>query len=95
MIYPQWLELPMSRINFSGPKDVGAIEVHLYMKCTTGMQTEQALQAGANSVKSYITYPKSQISSCDTLRFVYDYLSYYTPSLSFCQFKKKKKSKRL
>ena len=30
MIYPQWLELPMSRKNFYGPKDVRAIEVRLY-----------------------------------------------------------------
>ena len=31
MINPQWLELPMSRTNFYGPKDVRAIEVPLYM----------------------------------------------------------------
>ena len=30
MIIPQWLELPMSRTNFHGPKDVRAIEVRLY-----------------------------------------------------------------
>ena len=30
MINPQWLELPMSRTNFQGPKDVRAIEVRLY-----------------------------------------------------------------
>ena len=30
MINPQWLELPMSRTNFHGPKDVRAIEVRLY-----------------------------------------------------------------
>ena len=29
MINPQWLKLPMSWINFHGPKDVGAIEVLL------------------------------------------------------------------
>ena len=27
----QWLELPMSRINFHGPKDVRAIEVLLHL----------------------------------------------------------------
>ena len=32
MINPQWLELPMSRTNFHGPKDVRAIEVQLYMQ---------------------------------------------------------------
>ena len=30
MINPQWLELPMSRTNFHGPKDFRAIEVRLY-----------------------------------------------------------------
>ena len=30
VINPQWLELPMSRTNFHGPKDVRAIEVRLY-----------------------------------------------------------------
>ena len=30
MINPQWLELPISRTNFHGPKDVRAIEVPLY-----------------------------------------------------------------
>ena len=31
MINPQWLELPMSRTNFHGPKDARAIEVHMYI----------------------------------------------------------------
>ena len=30
MVHPQWLELPMSRIIFYGPKDVRATEVRLY-----------------------------------------------------------------
>ena len=30
MINPQWLELPVSRTNFHGPKDVQATEVRLY-----------------------------------------------------------------
>ena len=34
MINPKWLELPMSRTNFHGPKDVRAIEVWLYNWCT-------------------------------------------------------------
>ena len=34
MINPQWLELPMSRTNFHGPKDVRAIEVRLYVQDT-------------------------------------------------------------
>ena len=31
MINPQWLELPISRTNFHGPRDVWAIEVQLYL----------------------------------------------------------------
>ena len=31
MINPQWLELPMSRINFHGPKDVRVTELLLYI----------------------------------------------------------------
>ena len=34
MINPQWFELPMSRTNFHGPKDVRAIEVRLYIHAT-------------------------------------------------------------
>ena len=33
MINPQWLELPMSRTNVHGPKDVRAIEVRLVITC--------------------------------------------------------------
>ena len=35
MINHQWLELPMSRTNFHGPKDVRAIEVRLYFERLT------------------------------------------------------------
>ena len=31
IINPQWLEPPMSRTNFHGPKDVRAIEIRLYL----------------------------------------------------------------
>ena len=33
MINPQWLELPMSRTDFYGPKDVWAIDIQMYIKC--------------------------------------------------------------
>ena len=36
MINPQWLELPMSKTNFHGPKDVRAIEVRLYLELWSG-----------------------------------------------------------
>ena len=32
MINPHWLELPMSGINFHGPKDFRVIEVWLFVK---------------------------------------------------------------
>ena len=32
MINPHWLELPLSRTNFHGPKGVRAIEVRLYFQ---------------------------------------------------------------
>ena len=32
MINPRWLELPLSRTIFYGPKDVQAIEVRLYLE---------------------------------------------------------------
>ena len=32
MIKPRWFELPMSRTNFHGPKDVRAIEVRLFIE---------------------------------------------------------------
>ena len=35
MFNPQWLELPMSWINFYGPRDVQAIEVLLYVNLAT------------------------------------------------------------
>ena len=50
MINPQWLELPMSRTNFHGPKDVQAIEVRLYLSIRsleqTPIQTERGPRAG-------------------------------------------------
>ena len=33
MINTHWLELPLSRTNFHGPKGVRAIEVRLYFNC--------------------------------------------------------------
>ena len=32
IINPHWLELPLSRTNFQGPKGVPAIEVRLYLE---------------------------------------------------------------
>ena len=39
MINPQWLELPISRAYFNGPKDVGAIGVWLDLICTYAICT--------------------------------------------------------
>ena len=43
MINPQWLELPMSRPNFHGPKDVRAIEVRLYIENIVEMRRNCSL----------------------------------------------------
>ena len=39
IVNPQWLELPMSRTNFHGPKDVRAVEVRLYVARVTMAET--------------------------------------------------------
>ena len=41
MINPQWLELPMSRTNFLGPKDVRAIEVRLYSRVAASHEKQE------------------------------------------------------
>ena len=41
---PQWLELPMSRTNFHGPKDVRAIEVLLYIVFATRSRNDRPEQ---------------------------------------------------
>ena len=43
MINHQWLELPMSRTNFHGPKDVRAIEVQLYCCVVTSYFEDAAV----------------------------------------------------
>ena len=49
MIKPQWLELPIPRTNFHGPKDVRAIEVRLYMfGPRTGSSASTLLPADVN-----------------------------------------------
>ena len=42
MVNPQWLELPMSRTIFYGPKDVRATEVRLYIEWV-GVRIQLAL----------------------------------------------------
>ena len=39
-IYPHWLELPLSRTNFHGPKGVRAIEVRLYLCAQEAVQAD-------------------------------------------------------
>ena len=50
MINPQWLELPMSRTNFHGPKDVQAIEVRLYT--ARPLNTKLTLNCAVDSTSS-------------------------------------------
>ena len=42
MINPQWLELPMSRTNLHGPKDVRVIEVFLCMKYASSVHAKKS-----------------------------------------------------
>ena len=57
MINPHWLELPMSRINFHGPKDVRAIEVLMY--ATDG--TKGLWDVFPRSVSTFLIDDKSHI----------------------------------
>ena len=57
MINPQWLELPMSRTIFYGPKDVRAIEVRLYVGNTKlyerkGEKNGSYLVCGRQSIRA-------------------------------------------
>ena len=51
MINPQWLELPMFRTNFHGPKDVRAIEIRLYSNLILNL----------TYIDSYVTFMRSRI----------------------------------
>ena len=56
MINPQWLELPMSRTNFHGPKDVRVIEIRLYevlLFVCSKMADEVVFEAFGNSSLFY------------------------------------------
>ena len=50
IINPQWFELPMSRTNFHGPKDIRAIEVRLYF-----VQSNRVLPTLDITIKFVIT----------------------------------------
>ena len=51
MINPRWLELPMSRIYFHGPKNVRTIEVLLYPSSYTEESTSETPGAAGGGVK--------------------------------------------
>ena len=50
MINPQWFELPMSRTNFHGPKDVRATEVRLYCVVLPVYLSQRASRCTSTSV---------------------------------------------
>ena len=50
MINPQWLKLPISRINFHGPKDVRAIEVRLQTLKNTHGLSDHKEQENLNNI---------------------------------------------
>ena len=49
MIKPRWFELPMSRTNFYGPKDVRAIEVRLFIETVLTATATENCQSVVNS----------------------------------------------
>ena len=53
MFNPQWLELPMSRTIFGGPKHVQAIEVRLYFSMPVDANFNRVLDSYF-SVKIYV-----------------------------------------
>ena len=79
---PQWLELPMSRTNFHGPKDVRAIEVRLYTNANLATRYE-----------FYISYQTEVNYSFLTL-FFYTYHLPYKLETHITEIREKDISKR-
>ena len=69
MINPRWLELPLSRTNFHGPKDVRAIEVGLYINicscenCSFGLKkrVQNSLSIRATRVRTIEVRPYTHL----------------------------------
>ena len=70
-VKPQWLKLPISRINFHGPKDVQAIEVHLYFNllyCRPIIERSWTEETGCyEPVVLYLCSPGNRIEACQTV----------------------------
>ena len=60
MINPQWLELPMPRTNFHGPKDIRAIEVRLYLLLFSAMQMYKYLPQSVKGMTFAEAIPKME-----------------------------------
>ena len=60
MINPQWFELPMSRTNFHGPKDVRAIDVRLYLNLGVKLHIH-SVKCGC-SINCFPQFRKSDMS---------------------------------
>ena len=57
MINPQWLELPMSRTNLHGPKNVRVIENRLYSVYSyKSKRDENELKGKVNNIKVKLGY---------------------------------------
>ena len=77
MINPQWLELPMSRTDFHGPKDVRAIEVRLYFDLNCG---RDVLCLTPSGVSFHILDPESAIEFRKSSMFGFGTQSKFTTS---------------
>ena len=64
LINPQWLELPMSRTNSHGPKDVRAIEVRLYVPMNSATKAAPLCWPGHQA-----TFKRNDSQKCRTLSF--------------------------
>ena len=72
IINPQWLELPVSRTYFYGPKDVRAIEIRQYIASVLFF-----LSISSPVTSSYYTCPK-QCHSTNRFYNLLVYLNSYT-----------------
>ena len=72
MINPQWLELPISRTNFHGPKDVRAIYMrymipilpkYTHIECPDRSKTYPAFTHLLDDYKNKVVYRKDLIDS--------------------------------
>ena len=83
IINPQWLEPPMSRTIFYGPKDVRATEVRLYMT-QKAIERKAMHQCACQNLRTEESASETQGSKCASRKHAYIILTPLNPT-----FKKK------